>query len=112
MSLPQGCIKRLVSESHGKINPDVWRLSGPYAHSPVPHEQCHNGLGLQRDVPGQTNCSQLCGETFIEVSLHIGMKHLYLCFSKKCFFLFVIAFNCFLCFILFIHVYVCVYIIF
>lgn len=64
---PQRCIKGLVSQPDGETYPDVWGLCGPYADSSVPHEQCHHGLGLQRNVPGSTDCSQLRGETFIKV---------------------------------------------
>lgn len=64
----QGCIKRFISEPHGTTDPDVWRLGGPYANSSVPHEQCHHGVGFQKHVQWATNCSQLSGGTFIEVS--------------------------------------------
>lgn len=69
-SLLQGCIKRPISEPHGTTDPDVRRLGGPYANSSVPHEQCHHGVGFQKHVQWTTNCSQLSGETFIEVSFH------------------------------------------
>lgn len=70
MCIVQRCIKRLVSQSHGETYPDVWKLSGPYADSSVPYEQCHHGVGLQRDVPGKTDSSQLCREAFIEVNIY------------------------------------------
>lgn len=76
---PQGCIKRFVSQPYGETYPDVWGLSGPYANSSVPHEQRHHGVGLQRDVPGKTNGSQLCRETRVKVSASLVMESISHC---------------------------------
>lgn len=62
-------VKRLICQSHGETYPDVWGLSGSYADSAVPHEQCHHGVGVQRNVPGKTDCTRVCGETFIKVRI-------------------------------------------
>lgn len=81
----QSCIKRFVPQSDGETHPDVWGLSGPYANSSVPHEQSHHGLGLQADVSGKTDCSQLSGETFIKVSGSLLENVSLLCVRNQCF---------------------------
>lgn len=74
--VPQGCIQRPVPQSYGETYPDVRGLSGPHAYSSVPHEQRHHGVGLQRDVPGQTNSSQLCRDASVKVSVSLVMNNI------------------------------------
>ena len=73
LRLSQRCDEGPGGQSDGEAHPEVWGLGGPHADGPVPHAPLHHGLGLQGDVPGTADRTQLSGGASAEVRLHFHM---------------------------------------
>ena len=73
LRLLQRCVEGPGSQSDGETDPEVWGLRGSHADGPVPHAPPHHGLGLQGDVPGASDRTQLSAGPPAEVRARFKM---------------------------------------